>query len=34
MGVKKVKELAEKFKGEWVLATFIPKVIEIYNVDK
>jgi len=34
MGVKKARELAEKFKGEWVLATFIPKVIEIYNVDK
>lgn len=34
MGVKKAKELAEKFKGDWVMSTFVPKVIETYNVDK
>lgn len=34
MGIKKSKELAEKFKGEWVLQNFIPKVIENYNIDK
>lgn len=34
MGVKKAKELADKYKGEWVMQTFIPKVIETYNVDK
>ena len=34
MGVKKAKELADKFKGEWVMSTFIPKVVETYNVEK
>jgi hypothetical protein len=34
MGIKKARELAEKFKGEWVLTSFIPKVIENYNNDK
>ena len=34
MGVKKSKELAEKFKGDWVMSAFIPRVIESYNVDK
>lgn len=34
MGVRKSRELAEKFKGDWIMTTFIPKVNEIYNVDK
>lgn len=33
-GVKKARELADKYKGEWVMGTYIPKVIETYNVDK
>jgi len=33
-GIKKVKELAEKYKGDWVVTSFIPKVNEVYNVDK
>lgn len=33
-GVRKARELADKFKGDWVVATFIPKVVETYNVDK
>jgi|LauGreDrversion4_2_1035121.scaffolds.fasta_scaffold355762_1 serine/threonine-protein phosphatase 2A regulatory subunit A len=33
-GVKKVKELADKYKGDWVISSFIPKVVEIYNTDK
>jgi len=34
MGIKKAREIAEKFKGEWILNSFIPKVIENYNNDK
>ena len=34
MGIKKSKELAEKFKAEWVMSSFIPRVTEMYNVDK
>jgi len=34
MGIKKSRELAEKFKADWVLSNYIPKVIENYNVDK
>lgn len=34
MGIKKSRELADKFKGEWVMSNYIPKVIENYNVDK
>lgn len=34
MGIKKTRELAEKFKSEWILSAFIPRVTEIYNVDK
>ena len=34
MGIKKSKELAEKFKADWILSGFIPKVIENYNIDK
>lgn len=34
MGINKTRELAEKFKSDWILSSFIPKVIENYNVDK
>lgn len=34
MGIKKSKELAKKFKGDWVVSSFIPRVIEMFNVDK
>ena len=34
MGIKKSRELADKFKSEWIMANFIPKVIDNYNVDK
>ena len=34
MGIKKVKELAEKFKADWINSGFIPRVIEMFNVDK
>jgi len=34
MGIQKSKELADKFKGDWIISNFIPKVIENYNVDK
>lgn len=34
MGIKKARELAEKFRGEWILTSFIPKVVENYNIDK
>ena len=34
MGIKKSKELAEKFKGDWIINSYIPRVIEMFNVDK
>ena len=34
MGVRKAKELADKYKGDWIISTFIPKVVETYNIDK
>lgn len=34
MGIKKAKEIGEKFKAEWIISSFIPKVIENYNIDK
>lgn len=34
MGIKKVKELAEKFKADWIMSSFIPRVVEMFNVDK
>lgn len=34
MGIKKAQQLAEKFKGDWVMQSFIPRVIEMFNVDK
>ena len=33
-GIRKVRELADKYKGDWVVNSFIPKVNEVYNVDK
>ncbi len=34
MGVNKARELAEKFKGDWVVQNFLPKVIENYGIEK
>jgi len=34
MGIKKVREIGEKFKAEWIVGSFIPKIVENYNVDK
>lgn len=34
MGIKKSREIAEKYKSEWILSSFLPKVIENFNVDK
>jgi len=34
MGILKIKDIAEKFKADWIISSFIPKLIENYNVDK
>jgi len=34
IGVVKVKQMAVNFKSDWVVSSFIPKIIECYNVDK
>lgn len=34
MGIKKSREIAEKFKGDWIINSYIPRVIENFNVDK
>jgi len=34
MGIKKARELAEKFKADWINSSFIPRVVEMFNVDK
>jgi len=34
MGIKKSREIAERFKAEWIISNYIPKVIENYNIDK
>lgn len=34
MGILKVKQMAVNFKSDWVVSSFIPKIIECYNVDK
>jgi hypothetical protein len=34
MGIRKSREIAEKFKAEWIVSNYIPKVIENYNIDK
>lgn len=34
MGIKKSKELAKKFKSDWIMSSYIPRVIEMFNVDK
>lgn len=34
IGIQKSKEIGEKLKSEWILANYIPKVIENYNIDK
>jgi hypothetical protein len=34
MGILKVKQMAINFKSDWVISSFIPKIIETYNIDK
>jgi serine/threonine-protein phosphatase 2A regulatory subunit A len=34
MGIKKSREIAEKFKADWIVTNYIPKVVENYNIDK
>lgn len=34
MGIGKSKEIAERFKSEWVVGNYLPKVLENYNADK
>ena len=34
MGVKKLQHMAVAFKSEWVLSSFIPKILECYNIEK
>lgn len=34
MGIKKSKDLAKKFRAEWIMTSYIPRVIEMFNVDK
>lgn len=34
MGITKAREIAEKFKGDWIISNFIPKAIENFNVEK
>ena len=34
MGIKKMKNIAEKFGKAWVMETFIPKIEETYNQEK
>jgi len=34
MGISKSRELAASFKGDWILSSFVPKVIDNYNVEK
>lgn len=34
MGIQKVQQMAMQFKGDWVISSFVPKIIECYNVEK
>lgn len=34
MGIKKSRELAEKFKSDWIMSAYIPRVVEMFNIDK
>lgn len=34
VGIAKIRQMAANFKSEWVVASFIPKILECYNVDK
>jgi hypothetical protein len=34
MGIRKSKELAEKFKADWLMSSYIPRVVEMFNIDK
>ena len=34
MGINKVQAMAVVFKSEWVVSSFIPKIIDCYNIEK
>jgi hypothetical protein len=34
MGIEKVTGMAVAFKGDWVMTSFIPKIIDCYNIEK
>lgn len=34
MGIQKSAEIAAAFKGDWILSSFVPKVVDNYNVEK
>lgn len=34
MGISKVKQMAVQFKSDWVISSFVPKIVECYNLDK
>ena len=34
MGIQKIANMAVQFKGDWVISSFVPKIIECYNVEK
>jgi len=34
MGVRKVLDMAQLFKGDWVVASFVPKIVETYGIEK
>jgi len=34
LGIKKLGELAEIFKADWVVNNFMPKLYEVYNTEK
>ena len=34
MGIEKSAEMAQKFGSDWVLTSYIPKVVESYNVEQ
>ena len=34
IGIKKSREIAEKFKADWIMSSYIPRVTEMFNIDK
>jgi serine/threonine-protein phosphatase 2A regulatory subunit A len=34
MGIAKVKQMAVQFKSDWVISSFVPKIVDCYNQDK